>query len=422
MKEELKFQREFIKKIESNEGTERLLTSKTGRDKLKRTLDLIGGTNPEVLTRDLKIDSIPDDPWKALNKIRNKDIETVRDTEIFRFKGKTKLVGHHGTPASLLRAVRTLPIDDQEYVFKFLQDLGVKHGMDPAGILSLQTQVHGKVAHGGDWTGRRTGAFIEAKPGESGKDFIKRLAAAYDIQMDQNEKAILDPMSKDWQAAMKGASEGLDAPGLDLNASETPFETRQKATQLLTPTAEQTKVIVESNPGNPKQIQQQVEQLVRETDFGKNQGLKIDIQGAAPSTKNIKPGARWGRKSLQVLPLAPLAASLLSAGNSFAEGNVAEGTAEVVGGIVGEVPVVGDAIVNTFEGSPVADGTVTGFNRDRLLRPLHHGKHGPNAPRPGQRERAQELRMNPNSERGYETIQRVLTDGVNQIRNLLTIK
>ena len=418
MKEELKFQRAFIKKIESNEGTERLLSSKTGRDKLKRTLDLIGGTNPEVLTRDLKIDSIPDDPWKALNKVRNKDIETVRDTEIFRFKGKSKLVGHHGSPASMYRAVRHLPIDDQEYVFKFLRDLGVKHGMDPAGILSLQTQVHGKVAHGGDWTGRRTGAFVDAIPGESGKDFIRRLAGAYNIQMNQNEKAILDPLSQDWQAAMKGASEGLDAPKLDLNASETPFETRKKATQLLTPTAEQTRVIVESNPGNPKQIQQQVEQLVRETDFGKNQGLKIDLQNAPPSTPDLKPGARWGRRSLQMLPLAPLAASLISSGNSFANGNPVEGTAEAIGGIVGEVPVIGDAIVNTFEGSPVADGTLTGFNRDLLHRPLHNRKFGPNYPRPGQRERAQQLRMNPSSERGYETIGRLLTDGVNQIRNL----
>lgn len=379
MKEELKFHRAFINKIESNEGTERFLNSKSGRDKLKRTLDLIGGTNPKVLTQDLKIDSIPDDPWEALNTIRSKDIETVKDTEIFRFKGPTKLVGHHGTPASLLRAVRHLPIDDQEYVFKFLQDAGVKHGMDPAGILSLQTPVHGKVAHGGDWTGRRTGAFVEAKPGETGKDFIKRLAGAYNIQMDQNEKAILDPRSKDWQAAMKGASEGLDAPKLDLNASETPFETRKKATQLLKPTAEQTRVIVESNPGNPKQIQQQVEQLVRETDFGRNQGLKIDLQNAAPSTKNITPGARWNRKSLKALAAAGLAApSVLGTAASAAEttgraqlarqtGNPVDWIQTAISGISGLadlVPAIGEFISTPAD---IANLTIDGHREPKTV-------------------------------------------------------
>ena len=139
-----------------------------------------------------------------------------------------------------------------------------------------------------------------------------------------------------------------------------------------------------------------------------------DVQNSGPKVDIPK----VNRRTLQALPLAPLVAGLVSSGQAFAKGEVAEGLAEATGAIVGEVPVVGDALVSTVEGTAVADGTVTGWNRDRLLNPLHYGKNGPNVPRPGQREKVERLKANPSSERGYETIQRVVTDGWNGIKQL----
>ena len=50
--------------------------------------------------------------------------------------------------------------DDQEYVFKSLEDMYVKHGMDPAGILAVDGKEVHMSAHGKDWTGQRTGASL----------------------------------------------------------------------------------------------------------------------------------------------------------------------------------------------------------------------------------------------------------------------
>jgi hypothetical protein len=151
---------------------------------------------------------------------------------------------------------------------------------------------------------------------------------------------------------------------------------------------------------------------------GPNKGQRLPYNRRTIGDAIIRDIRSSGRKALSAFPLAPLAAGLLSSGQAFAEGNVAEGVAEATGAIVGEVPIVGDALVSTVEGTPVADGTVTGWNRDRLLNPLHYGKKGPNVPRPGQREKIERLKANPSSERGYETIQRVVTDGWNGLKQL----
>jgi hypothetical protein len=81
---------------------------------------------------------------------------------------------------------------------------------------------------------------------------------------------------------------------------------------------------------------------------------------------------------------------------------------------------LGDAIdaENPFDSGPVADGTVSGYQQERNNNPLHYGKHGPNAPRPGQRERSQQLRINPSAEMGIETISRYVKDGWNQMKSL----
>ena len=324
MREELGFQKALKDKIKSWKGTESFAASKTGQTKLNRTLDLLMGTNPEVLTR-LGIDKIPNDPKDALNSVRNVDIKTVKDTEIFDLKGKTKLVGHHGTPASLLRALGVLKPDDQEYVFRYLKDLGVAHGMDPEGILSLDaSRVHGKVAHGGDWSGRRTGASLEPIPGETGKQFIERFKGAYNIQMDQNERALLDPLTKDWDGAMKGATDALDLPNVNASSLTTPADQRSALTKILKPSAEQVRQVVESNPGNPTQIRKQAQEIVKNTPRNTQQQKLLDELkvNAKPSAPDLTPAQRFGRRRLALsgLAAAGLAApSVLGTAASAAE-------------------------------------------------------------------------------------------------------
>ena len=411
LKEGLKFQKRLREKIESYRKTEHYGKSKTGKAKTTRSLDLLNGTNPEVL-QSLGVDTVPDAPEEAMNLVRNQDLKIVKATEIFDVTGEGKHTGHHGTPASLLRAVGVLDPDDQDYVFNTLKDWGIKHGMDPGGILAIEgKRVHGKIAHGGDWTGRRTGAFLDPKPGESGKDFIKRFEGAYNIQMDQNERAIADSLTQDWQGAMRGAADGLDVPELDINSTTTPASQRSDLTKILKPSAKEVKAIVESNAGNPAQIRKATEQIVRNTPITKHrQGLVEELRRTSTaSPTNITPGQRFGRKGLgKLASKVPVAGGILAGGLTLLNGGGVEAA-------------VGDFIdaENPLDGGALADGTVTGWGADERNRPLHYGKNGPNVPRPGQREHAERLRINPTSERGYETIARKVTDTFNHVKSLL---
>ena len=116
--------------------------------------------------------------------------------------------------------------------------------------------------------------------------------------------------------------------------------------------------------------------------------------------RDVKKGAKW-------LPLLGIGAAVTDAGSAFAQGNTAEGVAHLVGGAVGEVPIVGDVAVESVTGTPTADGTVTGQQRLRAERPTDYGAAGPNLTTPQQSNRAALLRKDPSQERGYETIQRV---------------
>jgi hypothetical protein len=105
----------------------------------------------------------------------------------------------------------------------------------------------------------------------------------------------------------------------------------------------------------------------------------------------------------------PLAGGLLAGGATLLSGGGAQAA-------------VGEFIEaeNPLSGGELADGTVTGFQQERNNNPIHYGKNGPNVPRPGQRERAQQLKVNPSSERGYETIGRYVKDSFNFMKQLMS--
>jgi len=319
MRDGLKFSKALRKKIEEYASTEHYANSDSGKSKLTRTLDLVNGTNPEIL-RQLGITDIPKDPYKALTMVRNLDEKTVQSLEIFKMGGKGKLTGHHGTPAAAIgRALALMKDDDREYVFKSLEDMYVKHGMDPAGILAVDG---GKVhmgAHGGDWTGQRTGASLVPVIGERGKDFMKRFRKSYNIQMDLNEAAFDMPLTKDWDAAMRGGAEGLGIENTDLNSSTTPSEIRMGATKILKPTAEEVRTIVQSNPGNSAQIQAATRALVSNSVQGlnkPNRSLLQTLQSNAANNRGQTSAQRWGRQNVGAIN-----AGLIDEAGSFIKNN-----------------------------------------------------------------------------------------------------
>jgi len=101
----------------------------------------------------------------------------------------------------------------------------------------------------------------------------------------------------------------------------------------------------------------------------------IDDVTAGNQLKLVK--ARGAMKLIPLLGLAGTAAAVVPnvarAQEAYAAGNTQEGNlyaanaaAETVGGLVGEVPVVGDVLVESVAGSGVADGTLQGAARTQM--------------------------------------------------------
>ena len=216
--------------------------------------------------------------------------------------------------------------DDQEYVFKSLEDMYVKHGMDPAGILAVDGKEVHMAAHGKDWTGKRTGASLIPVPGEKGSAFMKRFSKAYNIQMDFNEQAFDMGLTKDWDAAFEGSADAMGMENTDLNSSTTDSEIRTGATKILKPTADEVKQIVQSNSGNPAQIRAQTRQIVSQglPSLNKpNRALLSRLQGQAPNNRGQSAAMRWGRQNLRMEGLGGAAGLMLDpeAAKKFAEGD-----------------------------------------------------------------------------------------------------
>ena len=302
MRDGIKFSNALRKKIEEYATTEHYAQSKSGKSKLTRSLDLVSGTNPRIREA-LGITNIPSDPYKALLSVRGVDEKTVQGLELIKTSGNGKLTGHHGTPAAAIgRALATMKPDDQEYVFKSLEDMYVKHGMDPAGILAVDGKEVHMSAHGKDWTGQRTGASLIPVPGEKGKDFMKRFSKAYNIQMDFNEQAFDMGLTKDWDAAFEGSADAMGMDKTDLNSSTTDSETRKDATTILRPTAKEVKQIVQSNAGNPAQIKAETQKIVSQglSSLKKpNRALLQSLQSRVqPNNRGQSAAMRWGRQNV----------------------------------------------------------------------------------------------------------------------------
>jgi len=250
-KERLDFHTALVNKIKEWEGTADFSAGSTNRQKLNRSLNLLLGTNPDVLVDFFDIDTVPDNPREAMNLIRGADLNTLKDVEIFRLKGLgDKLVGHHEVAANTLGVhLNNMSPSDRLDVYKGMLDLGQKHGMDPRQIMTIPDAIHRTIAHGGDFKGIKTGAMLPVVIGERGVDFLKRFESSINVQLGMGQAALADPSTQNWKAAFRGAAESIGFPNSDvLFDFETPLEVKGQATRLFAPVAQQVSDIV-NKPG-----------------------------------------------------------------------------------------------------------------------------------------------------------------------------
>jgi len=250
-KERLDFHTALVNKIKEWEGTADFSAGSTNQQKLNRSLNLLLGTNPDVLVDFFDINTVPDDPREAMNLIRGADLKTLKDLEIFALKGLgQKLVGHHQIAANTLGVhLNNMSPSDRLDVYKGMLDLGQKHGMDPRQIMTIPDAIHRTIAHGGDFKGIKTGAMLPVVIGERGVDFLKRFESSINVQLGMGQAALADPSTQNWKAAFRGAAESIGFPNSDvLFDFETPLEVKGQATRLFAPVAQQVSDIV-NKPG-----------------------------------------------------------------------------------------------------------------------------------------------------------------------------
>ena len=288
MTEAEEFQNRLLQKIEEWRNTEDFKKSTSAKQKLERSANLVAGTQPEILVELLGPSaSIPDENRKAMQMIRTMDEKTLNALQIFTLTGQqTKLVGHHEVPANILgQHLRKMPVKARIEIFRNLYERGIRSGMDPKQIRLLPAMVHYTIAHGGDFSGRKTGALLPVIEGESVDAFLKRFDKALDVTFEMAEKAADAPLTQAWNAAMRGATEGIGiGTDIPLGAPETPMEFRALATKAFKPISTEVQTSVLQNLDDPAKIQATVAELTK-TEGAINPKLVEQIQQQAPAAR-----------------------------------------------------------------------------------------------------------------------------------------
>jgi len=288
MTEAEEFQNRLLQKIEEWRNTADFKKSSSAKQKLERSANLVAGTQPEILVELFGPSaSIPDENRKAMQMVRTMDEKTLNALQIFTLTGQqTKLVGHHEVPANILgQHLRKMPVEARIEVFRNLYDRGIRSGMDPKQIRLLPAMVHYTIAHGGDFSGRKTGALLPVIEGESVDAFLKRFDGALDVTFEMAQKAADAPLTQAWNAAMRGATEGIGiGTDIPLGAPETPMEFRALATKAFKPIAPKVQTSVLENLDDPARIQETVAELTKTEGAIKPQ-LVEQLQQQAPAAR-----------------------------------------------------------------------------------------------------------------------------------------
>ena len=288
MTEAEEFQNRLLQKIEEWRNTEDFKKSSSAKQKLERSANLVAGTQPEILVELFGPSaSIPDENRKAMQMVRTMDEKTLNALQIFTLTGQqTKLVGHHEVPANILgQHLRKMPVEARIEVFRNLYDRGIRSGMDPKQIRLLPAMVHYTIAHNRDFSGKKTGALLPVIEGESVDAFLKRFDGALDVTFEMAQKAADAPLTQAWNAAMRGATEGIGiGTDIPLGAPETPMEFRALATKAFKPIAPKVQTSVLENLDDPARIQETVAELTKTEGAIKPQ-LVEQLQQQAPAAR-----------------------------------------------------------------------------------------------------------------------------------------
>jgi len=261
----IKFQEALANKIKVWEKTEDFAAGSSNRQKLNRSLNLLLGSDPEVIIDMLGGDFVPDNPREAMNLIRGLDLKTLKSMEIFSLKGLgDKLVGHHEVAANTLGdPLRYMKPKERLDVYKGLADMGQRYGMDTRQILLIADSVHKNIAHDGDFSGKKTGVLLPYITGESGVDFLKRFESSIKKQVSSASRAVNAPITQNYYQAINAVEAQIGLPKGTLIDPNTPLTVKSAATNLLTPTAEQVRTIAKSG----ENITENVTDVLTQTEF-----------------------------------------------------------------------------------------------------------------------------------------------------------
>tara|TARA_R100001224_G_C4010623_1_gene146011 strand:+ start:53 stop:1306 length:1254 start_codon:yes stop_codon:yes gene_type:complete len=307
-KEALKFQEALANKIKTWEQTPDFAAGGSNRQKLNRSLNLLLGSDPEIVIDMLGGDFVPNNPREAVNLIRGLDLKTLKSMEILDLKGLgNKLVGHHSIAASTLQALRNMPPTERLKVYKGLADMGQRFGMDPRQIFLIADKIHKSIAHGGDFSGVKTKVTLPYIVGETGDEFLKRFEAPMRRQLIALENAVAAGETQDYYRAINVLEENLQFPRGTLIDPNTPIDLKKAATQLFSNVSPEIREVV-TGGGD---IQKGTQEILNQTRF-KQKSLKnlFEIAQANGIVKIIpKYGLVGGALTLASLGLDAKAAS-----------------------------------------------------------------------------------------------------------------
>jgi|TARA_B100000085_G_scaffold156066_1_gene141733 hypothetical protein len=329
-KEALKFQEALANKIKTWEQTEDFAAGSSNRQKLNRSLNLLLGSDPEIVIDMLGGDFVPDDPREAMNLIRGLDLKTLKSMEILDLKGLgNKLVGHHGIAASTLQALRNMPPAERLKVYKGLADMGQRFGMDPKQIFLIADKIHKSIAHEGDFSGVKTKVTLPYIVGETGDEFLKRFEAPMKRQLAALENAVAAGETQDYYKAINVLEDNLQFPRGTLADPNTPIAVKDAATKLFKNVSPQIRDVV-TGGGD---IKKGTQEILKQTKF-KEKPLNKLFE-AAQTSGIIKSIPKFGVVGGAVT-LASLGLDAKAASETFKEGETPmETTANMFGGISG---------------------------------------------------------------------------------------
>jgi hypothetical protein len=307
----------------------------SGRQKLNRSLNLLAGTDPDVLVNLLGVKEVPANPRDAMNLIRGLDLKTLKKLEIFTggdMKLGDKIVGHHIIAANTIgEALAGMDPAERMKVYAGIAERGEKIGMDPRQIIQIWDETHKDIAHGGDFKGKKTGAFLGYIAGEDADGFLERFDKSAELQKRMKSAAQDVLINRNLTAGIQGASQALGLE--DLTSGETPIDYKGKATTVLSNWTNPIRDILKT-ASSPEDAFQKVGDLVSE---GAEQ-LPTRAKNLLSAIQTARPGAIAGGVAGNVLGARPGLADAESIAKGTSTGDwtplaVDTGVGAVTGGL-----------------------------------------------------------------------------------------